>query len=133
MHRQEAGRETRGPCKPEGTRVSQPTRCSPDPERRWLRPVMLVYDRPTPPQPYLTQVDYGQARRASKPHQDQPQQAAAFLMHQDTSLTTTIEHPPPGQETGPAAASCCLPDSARGQEDCRTAASTTLQAGCSHH
>ncbi|KAK2842906.1 hypothetical protein Q5P01_013106 [Channa striata] len=29
-------------------------------------------------------VDYGQARRASKPHQDQPQQAAAFLMHQDT-------------------------------------------------
>ncbi|KAK2814489.1 hypothetical protein Q5P01_000362 [Channa striata] len=60
------------------------------------------------------QVYYGQARRASKPHQDQPQQAAAFLMHQDTSLTTTIEHPP-GQETGPAAASCCLPDSARGR------------------
>ncbi|KAK2857273.1 hypothetical protein Q5P01_006008 [Channa striata] len=62
----------------------------------------------------VVQVDYGQERRASKPHQDQPQQAAAFLMHQDTSLTTTIEHPP-GQETGPAAASCCLPDSARGR------------------
>ncbi|KAK2857274.1 hypothetical protein Q5P01_006009 [Channa striata] len=28
-----------------------------------------------------------------KPHQDQPQQAAAFLMHQDTSLTTTIGTP----------------------------------------
>ncbi|KAK2841749.1 hypothetical protein Q5P01_011949 [Channa striata] len=56
MHRQEAGRETRGPCQPEGTRVSQP-RGSPDPERCWLRPVMLVYDGPTPPHPYLTQVD----------------------------------------------------------------------------
>ncbi|KAK2812496.1 hypothetical protein Q5P01_000024 [Channa striata] len=37
LHRQEAGRETRGPCQPEGTRVSQPTRCSPDPERRLCR------------------------------------------------------------------------------------------------
>ncbi|KAK2814492.1 hypothetical protein Q5P01_000365 [Channa striata] len=45
-------------------------------------------------------VDYGQARRASKPHQDQPQQAAAFPMHQDTSLPTTIEHPPRGKRQG---------------------------------
>ncbi|KAK2827889.1 hypothetical protein Q5P01_018923 [Channa striata] len=45
-------------------------------------------------------VDYRQARRASKPHQDQPQQATAFLMHQDTSLTTTIEHPPQGKRQG---------------------------------
>ncbi|KAK2830991.1 hypothetical protein Q5P01_018922 [Channa striata] len=64
----------------------------------------------------VVQVDYRQARRASKPHQDQPQQAAAFLMHQDTSLTTTIEHPPQGKRQGQpqqAAAYLTLPGSRR--------------------
>ncbi|KAK2820085.1 hypothetical protein Q5P01_023044 [Channa striata] len=63
-----------------------------------------------------SEVDYGQARRASKPHQDQPQQAAAFLMHQDTSLTTTIEHPPQGKRQGQpqqAAAYLTLPGGRR--------------------
>ncbi|KAK2821065.1 hypothetical protein Q5P01_024024 [Channa striata] len=57
LHRQEAGRETRGPSQPEGTRVSQPTRCSPDPEKCRLQPVMPVYNGPTPLQLYLAQVE----------------------------------------------------------------------------
>ncbi|KAK2857272.1 hypothetical protein Q5P01_006007 [Channa striata] len=85
------------------------------PGQQNVAPPCIPRGRRTPDKQQTShQVDYGQERRASKPHQDQPQQAAAFLMHQDTSLTTTIEHPP-GQETGPAAASCCLPDSARGR------------------
>ncbi|KAK2842903.1 hypothetical protein Q5P01_013103 [Channa striata] len=74
-------------------------------------------------------VDYGEAGRVSQSHRDQPQQAAAFRMHQDTSRLTTIEHPPRGKRQGQSqqAAAYLTP---RGPEDSQTAASTTLQTGC---
>ncbi|KAK2842904.1 hypothetical protein Q5P01_013104 [Channa striata] len=112
---QETGPAAASCCLPDSARGR---RTAGQPQAPHSRPVVVTVrlprSRASVRRPETSQqVDYGQARRASKPHQDQPQQAAAFLMHQDTP-----SQPPsstPGQETGPAAASCCLPDSARGR------------------